>query len=200
MKQTYTARQHQVLDFIRTTMEERGIAPTLGEIGDELGGITRVAVLDHLRALQKKGAICRRARESRAIEILDERYTPAVGIPIEGVISAGDPILEVNDRESVTLEGYLGVDDESFLLRVRGDSMIDDHICDGDLVLIERARTARNGDIVVAVLDDEVTLKRMYREKSRVRLQPANSKMKARYVPAKSLRIRGVMRGVIRRT
>jgi len=198
---TYTARQHEVLDFIRRTQQERGIAPTLEEIGTELGGISRVSVLDHLRALEKKGAIRRRARESRAIEILDRDFIPARGIPLEGSIAAGQPILEVADREDVELEEFLGVTDGSFLLRVRGESMIEDHICDGDLVLIESTRTARDGETVVAVVDGEVTLKRLYREaRGMLRLQPANPSLEPRVLPSATVQIRGTVRGVIRRT
>ena len=200
MRATYTLRQQEVLAFIRTTVEERGIAPTLEEIGIELGGISRVSVLDHLRALERKGAIRRRPRESRAIEILDPEYIPAVGIPIAGRIAAGEPVLEVEDREDVTLEDYLGVGDKSFLLRVQGDSMIDDHICDGDLVLVETRRTADNGQTVVAVVDGEVTLKRLYKERGRIRLQPANKSLRARTYQPGAVKIRGVVRGVIRRT
>jgi len=197
---TYTARQQEVLQFIRTTIEERGIAPTLEEIGEELGGITRVAVLDHLRALEKKSAIRRKARESRAIEVLDPDYLPARGLPVAGAISAGEPIAEIEDREDVRLEEYLGVKDGMFLLRVEGDSMIGDHICDGDLVLVEKVRTARDGDTVVAVVNGEVTLKRFYREKGgRIRLQPSNPRLKARRYASSSIQIRGVMRGIVRR-
>ena len=197
---TYTAKQSQVLGVIRDSVQERGIAPTLEEIGFELGGISRVAVLDHLRALERKGAIRRRARESRAIEILDPDYLPRHGIPVCGRIAAGEPIMEVETKEDVTLDDYLGLDDGCFLLRVEGDSMIDDHIVDGDLVLVESRRTADNGDTVVAVVDGDVTLKRLYREKGTVRLQPANASLKARTYPATSVEIRGVLRGVIRRT
>jgi repressor LexA len=197
---TYTARQQQVLRFIQTTLEDRGIAPTLEEIGEDLGGITRVAVLDHLRALERKGAIRRRARESRAIEVIDPAYRPAVGIPLAGSIAAGRPILEVEDREDVVLENYLGVGDDSFLLRVKGDSMIEDHICDGDLVLVERAESARDGSTVVAVVDGEVTLKRLYRDNGAVRLQPANAALEPLVYPAYAVEIRGIVRGVVRRT
>ena len=197
---TYTARQQQVLEFVRTTLEERGIAPTLEEIATDLGGISRVSVLDHLRALERKGAIRRRSREARAIEILDPDYAPTRGIPLAGTIAAGAPILEVNEREEVDLEDFLGVDNGSFLLRVRGNSMIEDHICDGDLVLVESRTTARDGDAVVAVVGDEATLKRIYRERDRVRLQPANATLAAMTFPAEEVQIRGVVRGVIRRT
>ncbi|MHC4933408.1 MAG: transcriptional repressor LexA, partial [Planctomycetota bacterium] len=145
---TYTAKQRQVLQFIRRSFEDLGIAPTLEEIAYELGGITRVAVLDHLRALERKGAIQRRARECRAIEILDPDYTPCRGLPLEGTIAAGEPIMAVEQREDITLEQYLGVDDGCFLLRVRGNSMVDDHIMDGDLVLGESSKSARDGETV----------------------------------------------------
>jgi repressor LexA len=197
---TYTAKQREVLKIIRRSVEERGIAPTLGEIGAELGGITRVAVLDHLRALERKGAIRRRPRERRAIEILDPDFLPSQGWPLAGRIAAGSPILEVEDREGISLEGYLGADDGCFLLRVEGDSMIEDHVMDGDLVLVERRETARDGEMVVAVVDEEVTLKRLYREGAQIRLQPANGSLDPRRVPAEGVAIRGVVRGVIRRT
>jgi len=197
---TYTARQQQVLEFVRTTLEERGIAPTLEEIATDLGGISRVSVLDHLRALERKGAIRRRSREARAIEILDPDYAPTRGIPLAGTIAAGAPILEVNEREEVDLEEFLGVDNGSFLLRVRGNSMIEDHICDGDLVLVESRTTAGDGDAVVAVVGEEATLKRFYRERDRVRLQPANAALAPMSFPAGEVQIRGVVRGVIRRT
>jgi repressor LexA len=196
---TYTAKQREVLKIIRRSVEERGIAPTLGEIGDELGGITRVAVLDHLRALERKGAIRRRPRERRAIVILDPDFIPSDGVPLAGRIAAGSPILEVEDREGINLESYLGADG-CFLLRVEGDSMIEDHVMDGDLVLVERRETARDGEMVVAVVEEEVTLKRLYREGERIRLQPANGSLEPRVVPAEGVAIRGVVRGVIRRT
>ena len=198
---TYTERQRDVMESIQRCVEERGIAPTLEEIGQELGGISRVAVLDHLRALEKKSAIRRRSREARAIEILDPAFAPRRGIPLSGTISAGRPILEVEDREDITLEEFLGVGAASFLLRVKGDSMIDDHICDGDLVLVDSASNARDGDTVVAVVDEEeVTLKRLYRVKRGIRLQPANPDLKPRTYPPGAVEIRGVVRGVVRRT
>jgi repressor LexA len=197
---TYTVRQQQVLEFVRATLEERGIAPTLEEIATDLGGISRVSVLDHLRALERKGAIKRRQREARAIEILDPQYTPSRGVPLVGTIAAGTPILEASVREEVDLEEFLGVENSSFLLRVRGSSMIEDHICDGDLVLVESRTTARDGETVVAVVDEEVTLKRFRTDRDRVRLEPANASLAPMVFPADAVTIRGVVRGVIRRT
>ena len=197
---TYTVRQQQVLEFVRATLEERGIAPTLEEIAKDLGGISRVSVLDHLRALERKGAIKRKQREARAITILDPLYVPSHGVPLVGTIAAGTPILEASVREEVDLEEFLGVENSSFLLRVRGDSMIEDHICDGDLVLVESRTTARDGETVVAVIGDEATLKRLRRDSDRIRLEPANASLAPMILPADSVQIRGVVRGVIRRT
>jgi repressor LexA len=197
---TYTVRQQQVLEFVRATLEERGIAPTLEEIATDLGGISRVSVLDHLRALERKGAIKRKQREARAIEILDPQYTPSRGVPLVGTIAAGTPILEASVREEVDLEEFLGVESGSFLLRVRGNSMIEDHICDGDLVLVEGGTTARDGETVVAVVGEEATLKRFRRDRDRIRLEPANAALSPMIFPADAVQIRGVVRGVIRRT
>jgi len=196
---TYTAKQREVLEFVRQSLEERGIAPTLEEIGGALGGTSRVTALAHLRALERKGAIRRRARESRAIEVLDADYRPARGVPLVGAIAAGEPILEAEDREDIRLEEYLGAGEDTFLLRVQGDSMIDDQIRDGDLVLVESRKNARDGEVVVAVVGEEVTLKRFYREKVGIRLQPANGRLKPKVHRSEDVEIRGVVKGVIRR-
>jgi repressor LexA len=195
----YTIRQLEILEFVRESLEERGVAPTLEEIGSQLGGITRVSVLGHLRALETKGAIRRRAREARSIEILDPDYRPSKGIPLAGTIAAGRPILAAEDRDDVVLEDFLGVDENCYLLRVAGQSMIDDHIADGDLVLVEKRAAPRNGEMVVAVVDEEATLKRFYMEGREIRLQPANPEMKALRFAADRVEVRGVVRGVIRR-
>ncbi len=200
---TYTRKQTEVLELIAEAIREQGMAPTLEEIAQEMG-VSRVTVFQHVQALERKRAIRRQARHSRAIEILDPVFRPAQGLPLAGTIAAGEPILAVEDPEEISLEEFLGVDRVSggcFLLRVRGDSMIEDHIADGDLVLIEARKTARNGEVVVAVIEDEATLKRYYREKGRIRLQPANEGLCPRMVdPRKTqIEIRGVVRGVIRR-
>lgn len=195
----YTERQRAVLEAIRRSLEERGIAPTLEEIAEELGGTSRVTALAHLRALERKGAIRRRPRESRAIEVLDPAFAPTRGLPLLGAIAAGRPILEAQDPQSISLEEYLGAREDCFLLRVQGDSMIEDHIANGDLVLVESRPVARDGEMVVAVVDDEVTLKRYFREGSFVRLEPANARLSARRYPAARVRVRGVVRGVVRR-
>ncbi|MFB3065105.1 MAG: transcriptional repressor LexA [Planctomycetota bacterium] len=200
---SYTRKQTEVLELIAEAMREQGMAPTLEEIAQEMG-VSRVTVFQHLRALERKGAIRRQARHSRAIEILDPAFRPTRGLPLAGTIAAGEPILAIEDPEEISLEEFLGVDRAPggcYLLRVRGDSMIEDHITDGDLVLIEARKTARNGEVVVAVIEEEATLKRYYRHNGRIRLQPANEGLRARTVdPRKTqIEIRGVVRGLIRR-
>ena len=195
----YTLRQLEILEFARDSLEERGVAPTLEEIAVQLGGITRVSVLGHLRALEKKGAIRRRARQARSIEILDRDYRPSRGLPLAGTIAAGRPILAAEDRDDVRLEDFLGVQEDCYLLKVAGQSMIDDHITDGDLVLIQKRAVPRDGEMVVAVVDEEATLKRFYSEGGEIRLQPANPEMEALRFPAERVEVRGVVRGVIRR-
>ncbi len=206
---TYTVRQQEVLEFISDSVRERGVAPTLEEIAQGLGGISRPSVLDHLRALERKGAIRRKARESRAIEVLDRDYCRTPGIPLAGTIAAGAPILaaeEVGDEHRIEIEEYLGAGEDTFLLRVSGDSMVDDHIVPGDLVLVRRSETARDGDVVVAIVSDggdgsgEATLKRFYRQRDEVRLEPANATLRPQRYRADEVEIRGVVRGVIRRT
>jgi repressor LexA len=196
----YTPKQLQIMSFIRDYRKERGTSPTLEEIGTSLG-IHRVTVHQHVGALVKKGAVQKLAQRSRSIEILDREFLPRPTIPLVGRIAAGRPIEAVEDAEHFTIEELLPLDPESsFLLRVKGDSMIEDHIADGDLVVVEPRNTARDGEIVVAVVDGEATLKRLYREGDGVRLQPANASMAPIHVrPPRALEIRGVVRGVLRR-
>jgi repressor LexA len=197
----YTPKQLEIMHFIRDYRRERGTAPTLEEIGQHLG-IHRVTVHQHVGALVKKGAVQKLAQRSRSIEILDKEFLPRPSIPLLGRIAAGKPLEAVEESEQFTLEDLLPVDLQSkgFLLRVQGDSMIDDHIADGDLVIVEPRNAARDGEIVVAIVDGEATLKRLYREGEAVRLQPANARMAPIMVrPPTRLEIRGVVKGVLRR-
>src|SRR5262245_3048384 len=189
------------MNFIRDYRRERGTAPTLEEIGQHLG-IHRVTVHQHVGALVKKGAVQKLPQRSRSIEILDKEFLPRPSIPLLGRIAAGRPLEAVEEAEQFTIEDLLPVDLQSkgFLLRVQGDSMIDDHIANGDLVVVEPRNAARDGEIVVAIVDGEATLKRLYREADGWRLQPANDAMSPIHVKAsQKLEIRGVVRGVIRR-
>jgi repressor LexA len=196
----YTPKQLQIMSFIQDYRKAKGTAPTLEEIGQNLG-IHRVTVHQHVGALVKKGAVQKLAQRSRSIEILDREFLPKPTIPLLGQIAAGRPIEAVEDSQHFTLEELMPLDvDNCFLLRVRGQSMIEDHIADGDLVIVEPRNAARDGEIVVALVDGEATLKRLYREPDGWRLQPANGAMQPIYVRAPSkLEIRGIVRGVLRR-
>lgn len=172
-----TARQQQVLDFIASYLEQHGCPPTLREISDHIGTKGTATAIVHLEALERKGYLSRREGSSRSISIVG-RNGGSVAVPIVGRVRAGQPSLAIED-----IEGYYNVDmswvNESrcFFLRVEGDSMIDAHILDGDLALIRPQQTADNGQIVVAMVDGEATLKRFYRQKGHIRLQPENVTM-----------------------
>ena len=198
----YTPKQLQIMKFIRDYRRENSTSPTLEEIGTSLG-VHRVTVHQHVAALVKKGAIRKLPQRSRSIEILDKDYLPKPTVKLLGRIAAGRPIEAVEDPEPYTLEDLLPIEpgENVYMLRVVGESMIEDHITDGDLVLVERAVTARDGEIVVAIVDGEATLKRLYHEAGGVvRLQPANHTMEPIYVhPPEVLEIRGIVRGVLRR-
>jgi repressor LexA len=197
----YTPKQLQIMQFIQEYRRTHGTAPTLEEIGQSLG-IHRVTVHQHVGALVKKGAVQKLAQRSRSIEILDRDFLPKPTIPLLGTIAAGRPIEAVEDTEHFTIDELLPLDPgNSFLLRVSGQSMIEDHIADGDLVVVEPRNAARDGEIVVALVDGEATLKRLYREGAdQWRLQPANATMSPIMVrPPQKLEIRGVVRGVLRR-
>jgi repressor LexA len=206
MNMMLTEKQILVLRYFRDYRREKGIAPTLDEAAKALG-VSKITIHEHLNQLTKKGAIHRDRAKARAVAILHDPDAPeasaapsaAPTIPLVGRIAAGRPIEALEDREEVSLTDLVPTGDRMYLLRVRGNSMIDDHIADGDLVVVERRETAHDGDIVVAILEDEVaTLKRFYREPNgMVRLQPANAELQPLFVSR--VELRGVVRGVIRR-
>jgi repressor LexA len=195
-----TERQAAVLRYFRDYRQERGIAPTLEEAAQALG-VSKITIHEHLTHLAAKGAIVRDRAKSRSVAILYDPDGPTglgPSLPVLGTIAAGRPIEAIEDREIVQLTELIPTDDDIYLLRVRGKSMIDDHIDDGDLVVVRRTNVARNGDIVVAIVDDgHATLKRFFREGNRIRLQPANPELQPTY--PQQLEVRGVVQGVIRR-
>lgn len=196
-----TPKQLRVLTFIRDFQRKHGYSPTMQEIADTLH-VTKVTVFEHATGLEKKGLLRRARHRARSLELTehgraafpDERKSC---LPLVGHIAAGAPIEAVENRESVDLEDLFTVKNGAFVLRVRGDSMIEEHIRDGDLVVVEQRNTARNGETVVALTEDgEATLKKYYRESNRIRLQPANPAYEPIYVS--NARIQGVVIGVIR--
>jgi repressor LexA len=208
-----TERQRDILQFIRDFQRQRGIAPTHREICDHFGFSSYGTVYKHLSLLQKKGLIRRDWNQKRGVEVIDSPAAPAPApavatatnaagvreLPLFGYIAAGRPLdVEVSD-ETITVPERLTSRGENYVLKVRGDSMVEDGILDGDYVIIVRRQNAENGEMVVANVSGEVTLKRFYHEGERVRLQPANSYMNPIYAQARDVAVQGVVVGLMRR-
>ena len=193
-----TPRQREIYTFIRSKIQGRGYGPTVREIGLEFDIKSPNGVMCHLKALQKKGLIHREPNMSRAIQMLDEPTGAQPSrLKLVGRIAAGQPIEAVEQDEELGFSEWEGADDK-FALRVSGDSMIEDHIADGDYVVIQRQEVARDGQIVAVRDDDgEATLKRLFRERNRVRLETANKAMKPIY--RDRVDILGVLVGVVRK-
>jgi repressor LexA len=197
-----TPRQVDVLVAIRDYRHLHGYSPTMQELADQLG-TSKVTIFEHVGALEKKRVLRRDRHKARSLEIVGDEKLPdenrGTKLPLLGSIAAGSPIEAVENREELDLEQLFSSRNGVYVLRVRGESMIEDHLCDGDYVVIERRETARNGEQVVALLDSgEATLKRFYREGSKIRLQPANHTMEPRIVDADRCRVQGVVIGVLR--
>ena len=206
-------RKQRIIEYIATTVRESGYPPSVREIAAAVGLASTSAVHHHLSALEKEGLLERDATQSRAIRLTPaallssrssdlltrsvEHLTPS--IPVIGEIAAGGPIEAYQDAsETVVVPDFINTSANTYVLRVRGDSMVDAHIMDGDLVVIREQQTARDGDIVVAqVEENSVTLKRFFRERDRVRLQPANEAFEPQFYD--DVRIQGKLVGVIRR-
>jgi repressor LexA len=173
-----TTKQQRVLDVIRSTMRDRGQPPTVREIGQEIGVASSCTVQRHLDALVRKGFITRDRYKYRSIQLADSPFpifARAMNVPIVGSIAAGAPITAVeNIEDTFPLPAEMVGDDTIFMLRVRGDSMIDAGIFDGDLVAVRQQPDAVNGDIVAALLEEEATVKRFFREGDHIRLQAEN--------------------------
>ena len=191
-----TKRQQEVYDFIIERIRTRGYGPTVREIGTNFEIRSPNGVMCHLQALVKKGLITREPNMSRAISVV-RAQDRGRGIPLEGIIAAGHPIEAFRQDESVDF-GEFFPGKTCYALKVRGNSMVDDHIEDGDYVVIKRQDTARDGQVVVALVDGaETTLKRFFKEKTRYRLEPANNGMKPIFT--QNVQVLGVLVGVVRK-
>jgi len=196
-------RQKEILDYLNNYIEEIGHAPTLTEIADKLGVKSLATVHEHLTALEKKGLIKKTSGVVRSIELIDKKISSIVKgleLPISGFIAAGSPIEPFTDPNATfpVSENMVNPKKRSYVLQVKGESMIEDGILDGDFVVVEETNEARNGDIVVAMIGNGVvTLKRYFKEKTQVRLEPANASMQPIY--AKNVTIQGKVTSVIRR-
>ena len=196
-------RQKQILDFIRQSIQSDGSAPTLKEIAEALGVSSLATVHEHLETLEKKGLIRRKSGKTRAIEIVGKYVAYQEGgfeAPILGFIAAGAPIEPYSDPNAAMNipTGFASNKKRVFVLQVKGESMIEENIRDGDYVIIEQSEEALNGEIVVALLDNGMaTLKRFFKEATRVRLEPANARMSPIFV--KNVKIQGKVVGLIRK-
>ena len=207
MRPPLTARQREVLDFVRHFMTRVGYPPTVREIGSHFGFVPR-SVFDHLKALERKGYLRRDPAKSRSLQLLDASLSPSARtssyreLPILGRVAAGQPLLSDQNIEgtSVVPQDWVN-DDEAFLLKVQGESMIGAHICPGDQALVRRQSTAENGDIVVALLNDEATIKRILFRPDGIVLQPENPTMPPIEVRKgeKSFQILGKVVGILRK-
>lgn len=195
-----TERQVTILDFIREKIDSRGYGPTVREIGRAFDIKSPNGVMCHLKALEKKGLITRENFSARAIQVKD--HLPASSrsdLPLLGMVAAGSPIAAEEQSERLNF-GDLFAGPDHFALQVRGNSMIEDHIEDGDFVIIRRQETARNGERVVVLIDNEATLKRYHTEKGRITLIPANHTMSPiELKPTSDIKILGTLVGVLRK-
>jgi repressor LexA len=196
-----TKRQKEIFDFIRNYASKTGYPPTVREIGKAVGLHSSSTVHAHLANLEKIGLLRRDPTKPRAIELLVDRAKRVIrgpGLPLVGEVAAGEPVLaEENIEEYLELPSVIGGEEGDYILRVKGDSMKDAGILEGDYVVVQQSDSARNGEIVVALIEEEATVKRFYREKDRVRLQPANKAYKP--IRTRDAKVVGRVVGVFRR-
>jgi len=196
----FTEKQLLIITFIKDFIENKGVSPTLEEIAQHFK-VSKITIYEHIAALEKKGALRKSKNRARSIELISSEEREAISrfkVPVLGKIAAGKPIEAVQEAEEFDIASLFPDNKECYLLRVTGDSMIEDQIRDGDLVLVEKRSVPVNGEIVVAIINDnEATLKRFFKENKHIRLQPANVKMKP--IITDKAEIRGVVIGVMRK-
>jgi repressor LexA len=196
-----TKRQREILDYLQDFIQQHGYAPSLEEIGRRFGLSSLATVHKHLTNLQEKGFIKRAWNRSRSVEMIPTGSGGrALDLPLLGYVAAGAPIEAVATTETIAVPEDLVGRRDTYVLRVRGNSMIEEQICDGDFVIVEDRKTAQNGETVVALVGgSDVTLKKLYRENGRVRLQPANPTMQPIFVDPDQIQVQGVVVGVMRK-
>ncbi|MGZ6988367.1 MAG: transcriptional repressor LexA [Thermoanaerobaculia bacterium] len=201
MALTLTPKQKEILDFIRAYRQKRGVSPTQREICEEFGYSSFGTLQKHIKLLLEKGVLVRDWNKRRSLVLAEEdKAAGAVELPLAGRIAAGQPIEAEPEGETVAVHEVLTRRGQNYVLRVNGSSMIDDGIHDGDFVVVNRREKAANGEMVAALLNGEATLKRFYREADgRIRLQPANERMKPIWVAEGDLKVQGVVVGLMRK-
>ena len=195
-----TRRQREIYDFIRSFVGSKGYSPSLEEIGAHFRLSSVATVHKHVQHLVEKGFLRKAWNRSRSVEPIEPPKSSWVSLPLLGIVAAGAPIEAIEVSETIDVPQHMVPRrGESFVLRVQGDSMIDEQIRSGDFVIVESRSEARDGETVVALIrGEEATLKRFYRRGSEVRLQPANERMHPIDLPAQDVQIRGVVRGLLR--
>ena len=196
-----TKRQREILDFLNDFIQQHGYAPSLEEIGRRFSLSSLATVHKHHPHIQDKGIINPTCTRPRSVEVVPARLAPpAIELPMLGYVAAGSPIEAVVGTETIAVPEDLVGKRDTYVLRVKGDSMIDEQIRDGDFVIVEDRRTAENGEMVIALLNgSDVTLKKLYRETGRIRLQPANPAMQPILAAPDQVQVQGVVVGVMRR-
>jgi repressor LexA len=196
-----TKRQREILDYLNEFIQDHGYAPSLEEIGRRFGLSSLATVHKHLTNLQEKGFIKRSWNRSRSVELVPTRTGGrALELPLLGYVAAGAPIEAIAGSETIAVPEDLAGKRDTYVLRVKGDSMIDEQIRDGDFVIVEDRKTAENGEMVIAMVGgSDVTLKKFYRESGRIRLQPANPAMQPLVLDAGQVQVQGVVVGVMRK-
>ena len=196
-----TKRQREILDYLGEFIQQQGYAPSLEEIGRRFNLSSLATVHKHLTNLQEKGFIRRAWNRSRSVELVQTRSGGrAIELPLLGFVAAGSPIEAVASNETIAVPEALVGKRDSYVLRVKGDSMIDEQIRDGDFVIVEDRKSVDNGEMVIALVGGlDVTLKKFYRENGRIRLQPANPTMQPILLDADRVQVQGVVVGVMRK-
>ena len=194
-----TRRQKQVLDFIERFVEGNGYSPSLEEIAEQFDIASVNAVFKHLTALERRGYIHRASNQARSIQLLNRAQS--VALPLLGYVAAGSPLEAVAGSETIAVpEDFVSHNEKNYVLKVRGNSMIDEHIEDGDFLIVERRSTADNGEMVIALVDNEgATFKRFYRDGDHIRLQPSNPDFKPIVLAEDRVKVQGVVIGVMRK-
>lgn len=196
-----TKRQREILDYIESFLENYGYSPSFEEIAKFFGYSSLATVHEHLSNLERKGYLRKNYNKSRSLELMPAEGTLAIDLPLLGSVAAGLPIETIEEQETVSVPHDMLRSGSNYVLRVRGDSMVDEQIRDGDFIVVNSRQTADNGEMVVALIHgDSATVKKFYRERQgRIRLQPANATMQPMYFDESEVRIQGIVVAVIRR-
>ncbi len=195
-----TKRQREILNYIESFLDNYGYSPSFEEIASFFGYSSLATVHEHLSNLEKKGYLRKNYNKSRSLELMPAEGTLAIDLPLLGTVAAGLPIEAIEEQESVSVPHDMLRPGNNYVLRVRGDSMVEEQIRDGDFIVVNSRQTAENGEMVVALVDgDSATVKKFYREKGHIRLQPANVTMEPMIYDDERVQIQGIVVAVIRR-